>query len=154
MEPFSQLSTKPAGQEAEVRPARYERNSTMFNSVKVDPSSFTTLIYLQSFERKEYVEGGNVPDDQKPQKRNKDGVPVWTVELTAVPWRGRSRTIRVNVASNDDPSDRLSAGELVQLVDAEFGVTPKDGNDGGYSIWMIAQGVEPASGRKPISAVA
>ena len=144
----SPTSTVTAGQEAAIRwPNRRDTGmSGMINSVKVDPATFKGLVFLQSFERKEFVQGANIPNEQKQQKRTKDGVPVWTVELSAIPARGMSRTIRVNLPSPEDPGQRFEAGSQVQLVDMEFGVTPKRDNSG-FTIWMTAGGIDPAGAR-------
>jgi hypothetical protein len=135
------LQTVTVGSEAaEGRPSRREKTAVI-DSVKVDPHTFDSVIFLGSEERKEYVEGQNIPHNQKKQKYNKDGVPVWSVKLYATTWRGLERQVKVNVASPDDPAERLSKGELVALSDVEFGVTPKR-EGGGYTVWLNAGGIQ------------
>jgi hypothetical protein len=159
MQDNSPQSTGTAGQEATtVRPAR--RDSTlMIDSVKVDGTTFDSVIFLGSEERKEYVEGEagkRIPHSEKKQQY-KDGVPVWTLKVYATTWRGLERQIKVNVATADDPAEQFAKGELVTLSDVEFGVTPKrEGN--GYIIWMKAAAIKSAdlaSSRRPaVSSVA
>lgn len=159
-DPFEQLSNKTAGQTAVgVRQSR--RESNMFNSVKVDPANFQAMAFCQSRPRKEFVEGENIPDDQKAQKHTKDGVPVWTVEVTAVPAAGYTRTIRVNVPSEIDPAERFQPLEQVVLSDMEYGVAARRNKcelcgNSGYSLWMTAGSIEPATATRPhtVSSVA
>jgi hypothetical protein len=124
---------------ADRQPSRRDKTAVI-DSVKVDPRTFDSVIFLGSEERKEYVEGQNIPHNQKKQKYNKDGVPVWSVKLYATTWRGLERQVKVNVASPDDPAERFSKGELVTLSDVEFGVTPKR-EGGGYTVWLNAGGI-------------
>jgi hypothetical protein len=142
MEPTAHATTETAGQPAATRPAR--RDTTMINSVLVDPATFKSVIFMGSEQRKQYVEGGNVPHDEKPQQRDKaTGLPVWRCRLDVVPWRGRPEgfTMRVNVVSEHDPADRFIRGQEVELKDMEYGFTPKD-EGGGLIIWLRAGGIE------------
>jgi hypothetical protein len=123
----------------------------MIDSVKVAPDTFESAIFLGSEERKEYVEGGNIPHDQKKQQINKDGVPVWTLKLYVTTWRGLERQVKVNVPSPNNPADQFSKGELVELSGVEFGVTPKR-EGGGYILWLKADRIESAAGRKSAAA--
>lgn len=149
----SQLSTEVTGQGAAgARPARRDA-VTMFDSVKVDPATFASVIFLGSEERKEFVEGQNIPHNQKRQATTKEGVPVWTLKLYAENWRGLERQLKVNVAMADDPAERFGRGEPVTLSDVEYGVTPKrEGN--GFVVWFRAGTVKSAGDRKPVGAVA
>jgi hypothetical protein len=130
----------------------------VIDSVKVDPGTFESVIFLGSEERKEYVEGQNIPHNEKKQQYTKDGVPIWTLKLYVTTWRGLERQVKVNVAAADDPAEQFAKGELVTLSDIEFGVTPKrEGN--GYVIWLKAGAVESAdsvASRRPaaVSSVA
>ena len=109
----------------------------MIDSVKVDASTFDSVIFLGSEERKEYVEGQNIPHNQKKQQYTKDGVPIWTLKLYVTTWRGLERQVKVNVAAEVDPGERFAKGELVTLSGIEFGVTPKREGTG-YIIWLKA----------------
>lgn len=127
----------------------------MIDSVLIDPETFQGMIFKGARERKKYVEGQNVPDDEKEQQ-HKDGVPVWTVELTVQTWRvdrsGRhqSRDIKVNVPSPDNPADRFEWGTPVRLEGLTFGVTAKRekcqcGQSSGYILWLTANSIEAAA---------
>jgi hypothetical protein len=122
----------------------------MIDTVRVAPDTFKSLTFLSADERKEYVEGQNIPHRDKKQQVNREGVPVWSIQLAAVPWRGRGRVVKVNVPSSDNPGDRIEPGELVTLSDMEFGVTPKR-EGGGYIIWLRAAEIDTvtAAARKP-----
>jgi hypothetical protein len=139
MQDNSPLSTGP--QATATRQRRTTEGQQMIDSVRVAPDTFGSLVFLGSSERKEFTEGKNIAYRDKPQQY-KDGVPVWTVQLAASTWRNpqRSRTINVNIPCPEDPSTRLTTGELVELHNAVYGVTPhRDGN--GYSVWMTAEGI-------------
>lgn len=147
MEPMAQTTTELGSEAATTRQARLGRDVSMIDSVKVDAGTFDSVIFLGSEERKEFVEGGNIPHNQKKQQVTKEGVPVWTVKLYATTWRGLERQVKVNVPARENPGDRLGKGELVTLSDVEFGVTPKR-EGGGYIVWLRAGSIEPATGRK------
>lgn len=146
------LSTVTAGSSTTAVQSPRRENRDMFDSVKADPTTIVTAIFLGSEERKEFVPGQNIPHNQKKQQYTKDGVPIWTVKLYATNWRGLERQIKVNVPQSDDPAGRFAQGELVALSDLEFGVTPKR-EGGGFVIWMKASGIrsDAAAGerRKP-----
>jgi hypothetical protein len=150
MEPSTHLSTETAGQRAAgMRQPR--RDTAVIDSVKVAPETFDSLIFLGSEEKKEYVEGQNIPRDQKHQQLDKaTGLPLWSVKLYVTTWRGLERQVKVNVPAAEDPAERFAKGELVALWDAEAGVTPKrEGN--GYTIWMKAARIDVAADRKPVA---
>lgn len=157
MEPSTRTATETAGSEAAgVRPPRRD-STTMIDSWKVDPSTFDSVIFLGSEERKEYVEGRNIPHNEKKQQYSKDGVPIWTLKLYVTTWRGLERQTKVNIAAEEDPGERFAKGELVALTDMEAGVTPKR-EGGGFVTWMKAGGIESvdsAGVRRPtVSSVA
>jgi hypothetical protein len=147
-----QLSAKPHTSQRRYR----ETESLMIDSVRVAPDTFASLTFLGSSERKEFVQGQNIPYNQKKQQV-KDGVPVWTVQLAVSTWRNaqRARVIKVNIPCQEDPGQRFGTGELVELQNAVYGVTPnREGN--GYAIWMTAEGIvlATASVGRPVGASA
>lgn len=153
MEPSAYTSTETAGQQAAGMRQPRREPSAVIDSVKVDAATFDSVIFLGSEERKEYVDGQNIPHNQKKQQYTKDGVPVWTIKVYATTWRGLERQVKINVPAQTDPGERFSKGELVTLSNIEFGVTPKrEGN--GYIIWLRAGNIEPATAgaRRPSAA--
>ena len=115
----------------------------MLNTVKVAPETFRSVLFMGSAERKEFTED-NRPNRDKPQKRDKQtGLPVWSVQVAAIDWRGTSNLLTVGVPLADDPAGKFTPGQPVELDGLTFGVTPKR-NGGGYTTWQSADGINPA----------
>lgn len=123
-------------------PARApERQARVFDTVKVAPETFRSVMFMSSNARKEFTRD-RVRDEDKPQKRTQDGVALWSVSLAAVNWRGKSELINVTVPMYDDPAQKFQVGDPVRLAGLTFGVSPKrDG--GGFVTWCSADAVEP-----------
>jgi hypothetical protein len=114
----------------------------VFDTVKVSPETFRQVMYMSSAARKEFTRE-RVRDEDKPQKRTQDGVPLWSVQVAAVNWRGKSELLSVTLPMHSDPSEKFQAGDPVQLPGLVFGVSPKrDG--GGYVTWCSADDLVPA----------
>ena len=79
-------------------------------------------------------------------------MPVWSVKLAAVNWRGNSQLISVTVAMHDDPGKKFKTGDPVQLAGMVFGVTPK--RDGSYVTWCSADAISAVNGAAKPSPVA
>jgi hypothetical protein len=124
----------------------------MPDTVKVDPATFSSLMFMESAERKEFVRD-NRRADERPQKRNRDDVPEWSVKLAAVNWRGNSQLISVTIALHENPAKKFKTGDPVQLSGLVFGVTQK--REGGFVTWCSADAISAvgAAAVKP-SAVA
>ncbi|MGD9631610.1 MAG: hypothetical protein AB7H53_19230 [Hyphomicrobium sp.] len=113
------------------------------DTVRVSADNFQLLMFMASAAKREFVQGQRIPDDQKPQKRNGDGLPIWSVQVAGTTWRGRSELLSVSVAMPDDPGSKFAPGQPVELVGLVFGVSPKrDGS--GYSTWCSAEAIAPA----------
>jgi hypothetical protein len=113
------------------------------DTVKVAPDNFAMLMFMASAAKKEFTQGQRIPDAQKPQKRNGDGLPIWSVQVAGTNWRGRSELMTVSVAMADDPAAKFAPGQPIELVGLVFGVSPKrDGS--GYSTWCSAEALAPA----------
>jgi hypothetical protein len=122
--------------------ARPRREAAVFDTVKVSPDTFRSVLFMGSAERKEFTTD-NRPNRDKPQKRTTAGVPVWSVQVAAINWRGNSNLVTVTVPMHDDPAQKFIPGQPVELVDLVFGVSPKRSN-GGYVTWCSADGINPA----------
>lgn len=114
----------------------------MLDSVKVDPATFGRLMFMASTERKEFVRESGVPNSAKPQKRNSDGVPLWSVQVAGVDWRNRSQLFNITVPMTDDPASKFSTGDPIAVDGLVFGVSPKQ--NGGYTLWASADAMAPA----------
>jgi hypothetical protein len=112
------------------------------DAVRVAQDTFKQMIFMESVERREFTPE-RIPNAQKPQKTTKSGVPLWSVKVAAINWRGNSSMLSVTVPSVDSPSATLAAGELVDFDGLVFGVTPKrDGS--GFSTWCSADAIVSA----------
>jgi hypothetical protein len=123
------------------------RSGHVFDTVKVSADTFTSVMFVQCEARTEWTPngGGNVP---KPQKRTKDGVPVWSVKVVATNWRGQSDMLSVTLAQYDNPGEQHAPGSLVQFVGLTFGVSAKrDGN--GFVTWCSADSLEAVAQQHP-----
>lgn len=115
----------------------------MLDTVRVSPDTFRQVLFMGSSERKEFTTDNRANKD-KPQKRDKQtGLPVWSVQVAAINWRGASNLLTVGVPLPDDPAGKFVPGQPVELVGLVLGVTPK--RNGGYAIWQSADGINPAS---------
>ncbi len=120
----------------------------MLDTVKVAPDTFRSVLFMGSVERKAWSEE-NRPNRDKPQKMDKaTGLPVWSVQVAAINWRGASNLLTVGVPMADDPAQKFTPGEPVELVGLVFGVTPK--RSGGYTTWQSADAITPAVVRTPV----
>ncbi len=112
--------------------ARPSREQGLLDTVRVSPDTFRQVLFMGSAERKEFTTD-NRPNRDKPQKRDKaTGLPVWSVQVAAINWRGISNLLTVGVPMADDPAQKLAPGQSVELVGLVLGVTPK--RNGGYAI--------------------
>lgn len=119
----------------------------MFDSAYVDTTAtFPTLMFLSAQKKDEYI-SKEERDAGKTggQKLNKDGVPMWKVELVATNWRGRSSTLTISVPHPVNPGEALEAMTPVRLVGLQFGQTRQK-----VAYWT-AEGIEAL---KPASAAA
>jgi hypothetical protein len=112
------------------------------DTVRVAPETFSSLMFMGSAERKEFTRD-NRPNNERPQKRNGEGVPVWSVQVAASPWRGKGSVITVTVAMHDDPAKKFKTGEPVELPGLVFGVTAK--RDGTFVTWFSADAISAVS---------
>lgn len=125
--------------------ARERAAVRMLDTVKVGADTFKSVMFMSATARKEFVQGSRVRDEDKPQKRTADGMPLWSVQVAAINWRGKSELVSVTVPTHDNPADKFQAGDPVRLSGLVFGVTAKrDG--GGFVTWCSADGIDPASG--------
>ena len=123
------------------------KGNAMLDTVKVSPDTFSQVMYMSAVPRTEWVRDP-VPDADKPQKRTRDGVPQWSVELATVDWRGRTELVNVTVPMHGDPGGKFSAGQPVELAELVFGVTPsRSGN--GFTTWWSADAISPVNERTP-----
>ncbi len=127
---------------AALTSARPRRELAVLDTVKVSPDTFRSVLFMGSAERKEWSQD-NRPNRDKAQKRTAAGVPVWSVQMAAINWRGNSSLLTVSVPLHDDPAQKFTAGQPVELVDLVFGVSPKRNNNGGYVTWCSADGINP-----------
>ncbi len=122
--------------------ARPRREPAVLDTVKVSPDTFRSVFFMGSTERKEWSQD-NRPNRDKAQKRTAAGVPVWSVQVSAITWRGNTTLMTITVPQYDDPAAVLTPGSRVELVDLVFGVSQKR-NNGGYVTWCSADGINPA----------
>ncbi len=137
--------THPSSTATAVAPssARPRREPAVFDTVKVDPGTFRQVLFMGSAERKEWSQD-NRPNREKAQKRDKQtGLPVWSVQVAAINWRGAPSLLTVGVSMAEDPAGKFAPGQPVELVGLVFGVTPK--RTGGYVTWCSADDISPAA---------
>ncbi|GAA5158205.1 hypothetical protein GCM10023321_37680 [Pseudonocardia eucalypti] len=115
----------------------------MFDTVRVSPDTFQSVMFMSSQPRKEFTRDRNVRDEDKPQKCTKDGVPLWSVQVAVVTWRGKSELLMVTVPLSDDPATTFTTGDPVTLPGLVFGVTAK--REGGFVTWCSADDVRLAA---------
>jgi hypothetical protein len=118
------------------------KGTAVLDTVKVSPDTFTSVMFMGSAERKEFTRDAR-PARDKPQKRTGEGVPLWSVQVAAVNWRGNSQLISVTVPQHDDPASKFKAGDPVEFVGLTFGVTDK--RSGGYVTWCSADSIAAAA---------
>src|SRR4051812_41933001 len=100
MNPSSPLSTSTTTAAPEARPWK---GTGVFDTVKVDPGTFRSVMFRAAAPRKEFTRE-RMPDNAKPQKTTGDGVPLWSVKLVVEDWRGRDHILSVSVPLHADPS--------------------------------------------------
>lgn len=146
---WSTSTSSPEWQAQQGQPSP-ERGRRVFDTVKVSPDTFESVMFMSCAERKEFTQDRR-PNADKPQKRTADGVALWTVTLAAVNWRGKSELMTVTVPMHSNPGDKFVVGQPVDLIGLTFGVTAKrDG--GGFVTWCSADAVEPANATAKVSA--
>lgn len=117
---------------------------TTLNTVLIDPESFRFVFLMGSEARREFTEQ-RMRNEDKPQKRNSDGLPLWSVQVSATDWRGRGCMFTATVPSQKDPAELLPPGTPVNFDRLVFGVSPKrDGS--GYSTWAFADAIHASNG--------
>ncbi len=107
----------------------------MLDTVRVAADTFSSMVFMGSQERKEFTRD-NRPQVDKAQKRNIDGVPLWSVQIAVVNWRGTPQLLGVTIPMFDSPADKFTVGQPVRLTGLVFGVTPK--RDSGFVTWCSA----------------
>lgn len=123
-------------------PRPQKRTAGVFDTVRVAPDTFQSVMFMSAAARREFVEGQRLRDEDKPQKRTADGMPLWSVQLAAVNWRGNAQLITITIPMPGNPVDQFMPGDPVQLAGMVFGVSPKrDG--GGFVTWCSADSLEP-----------
>lgn len=132
----------PSSAVAPALPAFPRKVAGVFDTVKVAPETFQSVMFMGSAARKEFTRD-NRPNSEKPQKLTADNVPLWAVQIAAVTWRGTPQLISVTVPMTSDPATKFRPGDPVQLAGLVFGVTTK--REGGYVTWCSADGLAPAS---------
>ena len=104
----------------------------MAGTHKIDPSTFTSLMLLQSEQKADFKTGEIV--------KNAQGVIKWGVTVFAT-WEGEygmpgaKEPISIGIASNTDPASGLSPGTEIQVDNMRVGVmepTLKDRGKGPY----------------------
>lgn len=93
---------------------------------------------------------GRVPEPEREQKRNRDGVNQWTVTVTA--WDQNERTsesIRVTVAAESDPCEGVPWRSDVTFTDLYAGTYGTNSGDGAF--WWAAETVESSAGKSRLS---
>ncbi len=119
----------------------------MLDTVRVSPDTFRQVLFMGAAERKEFTTD-NRPNRDKPQKTDKaTGLPVWSVQVAAINWRGASSLLTVGVPMHEDPAGKFAPGQPVELVGLVFGVAPK--RSGGYTTWQSADDIAPVEVRTP-----
>src|SRR5689334_15890267 len=93
-----------------AEPRAPERTARVFDTVKVDPSTFRSVMFMDCAARKEFTRD-RVREQDKPQKLTFEGVPLWSVTVAAVNWRGGSDLLKITVPMHDSPADKFSAGD-------------------------------------------
>ena len=145
MNPNFPSSTLPQ-QGAQQRPFK---GAGVLDTVKVGGDTFQSVMFMGCAERREFVRD-NRPGEVKPQKHDRTGVPLWSVQVAAVNWRGNPQLISVTVPMHDSPAGKFNAGDPVVLDGLVFGVTPK--REGGYVTWCSADAISAAGASKlPVS---
>ncbi len=124
--------------------ARPRREAAVLDTVRVAADTFRQVLFMGSAEKREFTQD-NRPNRDKPQKRTQTGVPVWSVQVAAINWRGTSSLLTVSVPQPDDPAAAITPGTPVELVGLVFGVTPK--RSGGFVTWCSADAITPAGAR-------
>src|SRR3954469_7474191 len=88
--------------------ARPKREAAVLDTVKVAAETFRQVLFMGAAERKEFTTD-NRPNRDKPQKRDKQtGLPVWSVQVVAINWRGVSSLLTVGVPMADDPAQKFA----------------------------------------------
>ena len=121
--------------------ARPRREQGVLDKVKVAPETFKSVLFMGSAVKREFTEA-NMPNRDKPQKVDTaTGLPVWSVKFAAITWQGASDLLTVNIPMPDDPAQKFTPGQPVELVGHVLGITTK--RSGSYSIWQNADGINP-----------
>src|SRR4051812_4013438 len=99
------------------------KGTSVLDTVRVAADTFSSLLFMQAEARKEFTRE-RVANADRPQKRTTAGVPLWSVKVAAVNWRGKTELISITVPLHDDPAGKFTAGEPVEFGGMVFGVTP------------------------------
>lgn len=117
---------------------RQPGGSRVFDTVKVSPDTFSSVMFMGCIARTEWSENRRAGEEKR-QKFTRDGVPVWSVKVAATNWRDQSDMLSVTVAAPSNPGQEFAPGQLVQFDGLTFGVSAK--RDGGYVTWSSADAV-------------
>lgn len=110
----------------------------MIDSVLVAPEAFKHLVLMSGEAREEWNDDRNAP---KEQKFNRDGIPVWRVQVAATTHRGRADMLQVSVAAPTNPVDDIGMGTVVEFDGLMMGVSKTKTS---YSVWFSADAVRAA----------
>jgi hypothetical protein len=121
--------------------ARPRREAAVLDKVRVAPETFRQVLFMGSAERKEWSQD-NRPNREKAQKVDTATLPVWSVQVAAIDWTGKSNLLTVGIPMAEDPAGKFMPGRPVELVGLVLGNTPR--RSGGLTIWLRADAITPA----------
>lgn len=130
---------------------RLVRGGSVFDTVRVSPDTFQSVMFMSSTPRTEWSETRQ-QGEEKRQKFTRDGMPVWSVKVAATNWRDQDNMLSVTIASQHNPGEVFTRGQLVQFGGLTFGVSPK--RDGGFVTWCSADSVEAVGSATKLKAAA
>jgi hypothetical protein len=117
------------------------KGTAVFDTVKVAADTFRSILFMKAEARREFTREQRAQAD-KPQKTTREGVPLWSVQVAAVSWRGKTELINITGPRHDDPGSKFNPGDPVEFAGLVFGVTPK--REGGYVTWCSADSLAAA----------
>ncbi len=138
--PSSPSSRSTAAAPGALRP--WKGTAAVLNMVLVDPSTFRSLMFMGSAERKEFTRE-QMANAEKPQKYTSNGLPLWSVKVAVENWRGQAAILNVTVPMADDPATKFGRGQVVEFSRLAFGVADK--RAGSYSLWWSADSINAAA---------
>jgi hypothetical protein len=109
----------------------------VIGGVLVDPATFKQMVVLDVKPREDF--------ETKQHKSTKEGVPLWRVQVAATDWRGRTDTLMVTLASDEDPAKIVGPLSPVVFDELELGVMEREGRT---TVWFTAKALRPVAGAK------